>query len=194
LQTPPLLDLGVWKQNSGVRVCYSKKIKRITLQRLITTKIVFFKEQVTFGEILVLYDNLIWCQDKSFQDPSFHKKFNSSLEELSKILVKVKFQERRIPETILKLHLELKNLPDFYLPKRNFLGAWKHVVGKFEIRCVKEQGIPTKCIPPKPYIGVGYKDKGNYRNQALDGSPGWKTVAMSKHLENEEEWKTLTQK
>jgi hypothetical protein len=193
LQTPPLQDLGVWKQKSGVRVGYSRKLKRITLQRLLVSKIVYFKEKVTFKEVLVLYDNLLWCQEKSLHDPSFHEKFNSSLEELSKILTITRFNVDSIPSSIVELSRRCLTLESFLIPKRNFQGSWKHVVGKFEILSCKPTGIPTKCIPPKPYIGVGYKDKGNYRNQALDGSPGWKTVAMSRHVENEEEWKTYLQ-
>jgi hypothetical protein len=194
LQTPPLQDLGVWKQKSGIRVGYSRKLRRITLQRLLVTKLVYFKEEVTYKEVLVLYDNQVWCLEKNLKDQSFHRKFNSSLEELSKILTEIKFNENSIPSAISRLSLELRSLEGFLFPKRNFRGTWKYVVGKFEILSCKPTGIPSKCIPPKPYIGVGYKDKGNYRNQALDGSPGWKTVAMSRHVENNEEWKTFSQK
>jgi hypothetical protein len=40
-------------------------------------------------------------------------------------------------------------------------------------------GIPTKQIPPKPYIRVGYKDKGTRRDPSWDGSPSWQEVAMA---------------
>lgn len=31
--------------------------------------------------------------------------------------------------------------------------------------------------PPQAYVGVGYKDKGNKRDTAMDGSPSWQLVA-----------------
>jgi len=37
----------------------------------------------------------------------------------------------------------------------------------------------TKMLPPKRYIGVGYKDKGNLRFSHYDGSPSWQDVAST---------------
>lgn len=37
-----------------------------------------------------------------------------------------------------------------------------------------------KCqFPPVRFIAVGYQDKGNSRNKAIDGSPDWREVAMA---------------
>jgi hypothetical protein len=35
------------------------------------------------------------------------------------------------------------------------------------------------------WMGVGYKDKGNLRNKALDGSPDWKEVAVDQNMRTE---------
>jgi len=41
-----------------------------------------------------------------------------------------------------------------------------------------EWSLPRlRRFPPKPYIGVGYKDKGNLRNKCHDGTPSWQEVA-----------------
>jgi hypothetical protein len=43
----------------------------------------------------------------------------------------------------------------------------------------------TKKSPPKRYIGVGYKDKGQYRDEAFDGSPDWQEVASQLYEEDQ---------
>jgi hypothetical protein len=42
---------------------------------------------------------------------------------------------------------------------------------------------PTK-LPAKRFVGVGYKDKGNRRDPAVDGSPSWQEVATSSKMRN----------
>jgi hypothetical protein len=67
-------------------------------------------------------------------------------------------------------------LQGFILPERNLQGIERHLKGHFHVLSYKESGIPTKEIPPKPYIGVGYNDKGHYTDKAVDGSPHWTEV------------------
>jgi hypothetical protein len=71
---------------------------------------------------------------------------------------------------------KLKVLEGFILPERNIQGTERHIKGLFHILPYKEQGIPTKQLPPKAYIGVGYSDKGHYTDPAYDGSPHWTEV------------------
>ena len=42
-------------------------------------------------------------------------------------------------------------------------------------------------IPPKRYVGVGYRDQGSRRNVAYDGSPSWQEVATSAIMRDSQE-------
>lgn len=157
------------------RVTYSKKVKRITLQRYLVSKIVFEQEKVTFNEVLVLYDNMLSLQDLTLKDPNFKKKFSESLLILSTILKGFRFSQLNPNLTTLSEKLKV-HLKDFYLPKRNISSVEKHMRGTFHVLPYKSPGIEKSKIPPKPYIGVGYSDKGSRRDVAFDASPTWQEV------------------
>lgn len=165
--------------SSSLRVTYASALRRITLQRVLGSKIAFFPESVTYEEVLVFYDNLVWCLDKSVKDPDFRHKFGNSLEEISHSVKNLRFNDRDIPGSITKLSKILRPIDSFILPKRNFSGTWVHFKGKFHVVPTRSLGIPKEQIPPKPYIGVGYKDKGTRRDPSWDGSPSWQEVAMA---------------
>jgi hypothetical protein len=160
-------------------VTYAKRVRRITLERYIVSKIVFQLEKVTTGEILVLYDNILWCQDKAGKDPSFREKFGSSLEDLALILKSVRFTPATFHSNLSVLSVAFRNkLDGFYIPAKNLQGVYVHVRGTYHILPSKSQGIEKRRLPPPRYIGVGYKDKGHRRDEAYDGSPTWQEVAM----------------
>jgi hypothetical protein len=133
---------------------------------------------VTIGDILILYDNILWCQDKALKDPGFQEKFGSSLEDLAKILKALRFTANSFQNNLRTMSMRFRNLGSFIIPAKNLNGVYVHVRGSYHILPTKESGIPTSQLPPKRFIGVGYKDKGHRRNSATDGSPSWQTVAM----------------
>jgi len=163
--------------NGVARVSYSKRIRRITLQRFIVSKIVHHPERVTYAEVLVLYDNILALQDLAIKDPGFREKFGEALEALAAILKNLRFSVTRFPSGVRKLSAEFAaQLQGFILPERNLQGTERHLKGHFHVLAYKESGIPNREIPPKPYIGVGYNDKGHYQDVAVDGSPHWTEV------------------
>lgn len=167
---------------SSLRVVYGRNLRRVTLQRILTSKIVFFPELVSYEELLVFYDNLIWLSRRATQDHDFGKKFGESFEDLSKRLRLIKI-EGRFDKAKLDMSQRFRELSNFYIPKRNFRAVWSHCSGKFQVLPSKPSGIPNKELRPKPYIGVGYKDKGTRRDPAYDGSPSWQEVAMDRRGE-----------
>jgi hypothetical protein len=168
-------DLGV------ARVTYSATVRRITLQRYLVSRIIHEIGEVSFSEILVLYDNILWCEEKARKDPGFRRKFGEDLMILAKILKETRFSLQSFPHTLRVLSIKLKaNLENFSFPKRNIPGIRIHVRGKFHVLPYRESGIPKNQIPPKPYIGIGYKDKGNRRDPAFDASPSWQEVVNSR--------------
>lgn len=172
---------GKYVFNGVARVSYARKLKKITLQRYLCSVAVHRMKEISFEEILVLYDNMLWCQDKCQQDPSFLTKFGKDLSMLSIILKSLRFSSKNFSKTIPILSSKIKNeLEHFLLPIRNLNGVQKHLKGKYQIRPHKEAGVLTKQLPQKAYIGVGYKDKGTARDPAHDGSPRWQDVAMNR--------------
>lgn len=175
---------GIVGSETGITITYAKKLRRINLLRLLVTKIVFLREQVTFEEIVVFYDNLLWCLEFCQRQPHFAAKFGRSLEELARISRLVKWHPDLISENLGRLAQELRPLENFYIPLRNFQGNWRYAKGLFHVTSKhREMGRLTKTLPPKPYIGVGYKDKGTRRDTAQDGSPSWQEVAMDRRGE-----------
>lgn len=186
----PFLDNTSLEESSGdtvkglFQLAYSRNVKRVTLQRFLVTKIAYFKEEVTFQDALVLYDNLLWLQDKCEQDEAFCSKFGSDLESLAKHLKSLRFNERAFPKTIEKLSSKLRvELKGFLYPKRNYLQIQNRLRNAYQFRNYKALGKPIDQLPPKTYIGKGYRDKGTARDPGRDGSPSWQEVAMSNILQ-----------
>jgi hypothetical protein len=163
---------------AGTRVSYSRTIRRITLQRFLISKMVHQPEKLTFVELLVMYDNLLWCQDKSNSDPTFYKTFGSFIEKLTKILKENRISEKNLAQTLKRISVQLIEAIDGHLiPERNLPNIEKYCKGKFHVVPTKDSGIPTKELPPVKVIGRGYRDKGTYRDPAWDGSPSWQELA-----------------
>jgi len=158
----------------GIRVIYSKSVKRINLERTIVGKIIFFREKVTVQDIIILFDNLLWLQEKASSDPLFQQKFGNSLEELALKLKKWKIGQSLNHKTLENLRLDLIEMKSFYIPERHIKHHLALIQGKTEIRNGAEPGKSTKDLPSPRFIGVGYRDKGTARDLAFDGSPTWK--------------------
>lgn len=157
-------------------VVIRSNVKRITLQRVICSKIAW-RGEVTLEEIHVLFQNQLWLEQKCLTDGQFEKKFGRSLEDLSVFLKQANLSRGLTEGAVGLLGVKLKTLTDFILPSRN-LGQMELLIGKsFYTRPYKESGIPTKQLPPKKVIGRGYRDHGTARNSAVDGSPKWQEVA-----------------
>jgi hypothetical protein len=55
-------------------------------------------------------------------------------------------------------------------------------------RLVLNDTLIPRAVPPKRFIGVGYKDKGSRRDPAFDGTPSWQETAQYlSNLEREAE-------
>jgi hypothetical protein len=152
----------------------------------LVAKVAYEIEEVSFQDVLTLYDNLLWCQDKATKEIGFAQKFGKSLSSLTEILKATRFHPASFQTTLKGLSKKFRaELEDFSIPKRNFRGVERHVKGLYQIVPHRESGIPTNQLPSKPYIGVGYKDKGHRRDPAWDGSPSWQDVAMRGHHEKD---------
>lgn len=179
------LEEGIKKNRIGTKVIYKKGIRRVTLQRVILSRIRWSPEKVTADEIIVIFDNLLYLQDLALREEQFREKFGKTLEVLSKDFKELDLLNKanivRFVENLYKL-LHKDEYKDFIIPLRNLRRTESHFVGVFKLLPTEPNGIPRNLIPPKPYIGIGYRDKGSRRDQAKDGSPSWQEVARSKRL------------
>lgn len=188
LETHPSTSDRDIRLRNVAKVSYDRKLRRITLQRFVCSKLVHRKHEVSFEEILVLYDNMLWCQDKASQDPLFLKKFGEALSKLSNILKGTRFSRRNFSQSLPHLARRIKeDLEHFLLPERNLVGVARYLRGKYHIRPFEQPGTLRRHLPKERYIGVGYKDKGTARDPAYDGSPRWQDVAMNRRNGNDSE-------
>lgn len=164
-----------------LQVIYGRGCKRVTLQRAITSKVIFFKKEVSFRDLLILFDNILWLQDIASKDPNFSEKFGLHLKVQALLLKEVRINENNVQEVTEKLSEGFsKNLEGFYFLKRNTKNELLKQNKFVEVRPGKLQGVDNRKLPPKPYIGIGYRDKGSARNLSYDGSPTWQEVASAK--------------
>lgn len=159
---------------------YRQGVRRILLERTLISKIVFFPEEVSRIDILVLYDNLLHCQDIAAKNENFIEKFGTALEVLTKILKGFQYSNKTDLKSIRKLGAILEEkLQGFYLPKRNTLTELAKLKDSYFIKPYSTPGTPLSELPPDKYIGKGYADHGTARDPAIDGSPSWQEVASS---------------
>jgi len=164
----------------SLQVVYGTKSKRVTLQRSLVALISHEPEKVNYKHLVVLFDNMLWFQDKALKDPDFEQKFGITLKVLAYILKNMNLRVTKITETqIRKLSKKFReNLKHFSLEKRNFRQPLKQQWSFVEVRPTKSSGLSKKELKPDRYIGIGYRDKGTAKKPWLDGSPSWQEVAM----------------
>jgi len=173
-----------WRAAGGVFVVYSKNVKRITLQRVLCSRLVFEKEKFVLRDLLVIFDNLLVLQDQCLKDEGFRNKFGSSLEELAKILKNSRIGREPTRAGLTALSKKLADLEGFLIPHRNLAHTEKYFIGKYEVRQGVKLGIPNSELPVKRYIGIGYRDKGTARDLAFNGEPRWQDYCKMRLWDN----------
>jgi hypothetical protein len=123
---------------------------------------------------------MLWLQDKCLLDPLFKQKFGKTLEVLALRLKEIRI-DRGFDITIIRRisNSFLRDLKGFLFEERHLIQARKHVIGLVQLIARKQEGTPTKQLPPIGYIGKGYRDKGTARKPWLDGNPSWQEIASS---------------
>lgn len=161
-------------------VTISKKVKRVSLQRYLWSRIAFDDHPATFRILAGLMINQLWLEQKASKDKEFKNKFKQVLETSSTLLKELNlsrgFSEKALKRLSTKSQKELEG---FLVPRRNY-AQWKQ---RFDSSVVlirqKPLGVNTKQLKPERYIGIGYRDKGTAKIPAEDGSPSWQEVAQS---------------
>lgn len=138
-----------------------------------------YGKEVNIDLIHVMFQNQLWLEQKCLTDKEFAKIFGRNLELLSSNLKQINFSRGLTEGAISSLKTKLREcLTEFIYPMRNMSHIELLVRNSFYTRPYKEAGIPTKHLPPKRFVGIGYRDKGTARDPAEDASPRWQEVSV----------------
>lgn len=178
-ESPSRSSDPIWSQSltrGGYKVKIVKGTKRMTLFRFLLAKAVYEVEGIHLDEYIVLME--LYYGFLGNADPSFQKKFKSCFEEtfnfftdFARVLqfpVRIQCSEK---EELLKHLNPLLPSPSAYYGLR----GQRNLRLSFAVS-LNEHLFPQK-VKPKAFIGVGYRDKGQRRDLAKDGSPAWQEVA-----------------
>lgn len=170
----------------GYKVSYRTGTKQITLYRNLLAAVCYEQGGVSIEEILVLYDLSQKMQEKRQKDKAFDDKYGDWL--ITSFNFISGLDPRVFPFVLKGNNQKVEESLTPFLPSRQAYFGWKkNPVRDTPVRIqLRNPLAPPKALPPKRYIGVGYRDKGNRRDPAVDGTPSWQEVANSrKTAENE---------
>jgi hypothetical protein len=169
-------------------VVYKTGTKQVTLYRNLLARVCYEQGGISLEEILVLYDLAQKMEEKRQKDRAFDEKYGTwlitSFDFISTLSPQV------FPWTFQGNREEVEDTLRPFLPSRQAYFGWvKNPVRStpVEIR-LRNPLAPPKAIPPKRFIGVGYRDKGNRRDPAIDGSPSWQEIATSGLMRTKEDY------
>jgi len=166
----------VWvRVSKGYKMIIKKGTKRVTLLRFLLSKMLNGETGISLEEYLCIYHLFYDLMEVS--ESHFVEKHESNLEKVGQLLSKL--SDNRVFPLILNegSKVQMESLLGEFLPtRREFYG----LVGQRELglsfRLILFDTLVPQKLPPKAYIGVGYKDKGTRRDVSIDGSPGWQKI------------------
>lgn len=153
-----------------IRIKFSRNVSPFDALNYKVSKWVCKQSNLNYNELSYL---LINCMEYIKVNPEvIHKKGK-----LAFILSKYDTLDfLRCPQQVrerLLAHNRIENI--LYSPRSLGSEKWKELKG-FHIYVDIYPGLSKNDFPHQTFIGVGYRDKGNSRNQAIDASPEWQEV------------------
>ena len=161
----------------GYKVKIRRSIKKITLLRFLTAKLIYDEDGLHLDEFIILFE--LYYDLIGQTDPSFSEKYGdwfSNTLNFYEVIAKGKSFPLRISKESKKD--EIQQWLEPILPSKSAyfgLKGQRNMRDSFSITL--NTSLPPVRIPPKSYIGVGYRDKGTHKNFAKDGSPSWQEVS-----------------
>jgi hypothetical protein len=164
-----------------------KGTNRVVLLKFLLAKLRYSIEGLSIEEFLLL--NHLFFDLTESKDPLFQKKYSCFFRKLE-ILISMMSKIRIFP-----IHLSERgkeNLDEHFndiIPtSREYFGLAGQRDLRNSFRLVLNDTLIPRAVPPKRFIGVGYKDKGSRRDPAFDGTPSWQETAQYlSNLEREAE-------
>ena len=150
--------------------------KRMTLFRFLLAKCFYEAEGIHLDEFIVLSELYYFLKDHS--DPCFKEKYGELFERTEEFFQKL-FGTTEFPAIVaVREEDRFAKFMGILLPsKQAYFGLKGQRKLRQSYKIVLPDLIPSPKLRPKSYMGVGYRDKGQRRDLAYDGSPHWTEVA-----------------
>lgn len=155
----------------------AKNVKIISLLRFLLSKIMY-EDQLTERDLFAMYQVPIIAAGLISRDKNLALKFGEHLGGVHDFLKQIQIDEKSLECHRYRALLQ-RELSEFLVPKRNYNDFKIRFQGSYHLHFVDSEGIPTKKLPPKRRMGVGYRDKGSAQVPEIDASPKWQSVARS---------------
>jgi hypothetical protein len=171
----------------GYKVVYKTGTKQVTLYRNLLARVCYEQGGINLDDIIVLYDLAQKMEEKRQKDKAFDEKYGAWL--ITRFDFIATLSPQVFPFTYKGNRQEAEEALRPFLPSRQAYFGWVNNPVRsspVEIR-LRNPLAPPKALPQKRFIGVGYRDKGNRRDPAQDGSPSWQQVATSEVMRSKED-------
>lgn len=160
----------------GYRVKVKRGIKKITLFRFLTAKLLYEESGIHLDEFIILFE--LYSDLMASNDPGFNRKYEEWFIQTSNFF-NVVTKNQNFPCRI-QNKAKREELAQWMKPVLPSKSAYFGLKGQRNIRnsfvLQLNDTLPPQRVPPKSYIGVGYRDKGT-RKESHDGRPSWQEVA-----------------
>jgi hypothetical protein len=171
----PTLDWGELL-TGGYKMRIRRGTKKITLFRFLTAKLLYEEEGLHLDEYIVLFE--LYYDLTGNMDPSFLKKYGDWFSRTLNFY-NVIAQGKCFPLKV-KSQTKIDELVKWLQPVLPSKSAYFGLKGQRNMRnsfsILLNNHLPPAKVPPKNYVGVGYRDKGT-RKEPHDGNPSWQEVA-----------------
>jgi len=167
----------------GYKMIIKQGTKRMTLLRFLLSKMLYGEEGISIEEYLCIFH--LYYDLVEITESHFVEKNSSNLDKVGILLSKLS-DNRIFPLNLNEMsRIQMETLLERFLPtRREFYGlVGQREIGKSFKLILNDTLVPRK-LPPKAYIGVGYKDKGTRRDVSVNGCQGWQEIGS--HLANRE--------
>lgn len=173
----PSLDIGEILKD-GYRVRFMKGIKKITIFRFLLAKLLYEEEGLHLDEYIVMYE--LYYSLSGSTDPSFIQKYKNWFKRTIPMFESVA-RATSFPVRLKKQSHTEQAYQEFLSPLIPTRRGYYGLKGQRDLRkswsLKLNSALPVQKIPPKAYVGVGYRDKGSRKDVAKDGSPSWQEVS-----------------
>jgi len=156
-----------------IRVKFNKKVSSFDALNYLVSDWVARRRSLNFNELNILLHN---CLEVIRKNPEVVRGKGKLAFHLSKYDV---LDFRKDPETVRRRLIQINKIEEIlYSPRALGSEKWKELKD-FYIYVDIYPGPCKNDFPHQTFIGVGYRDKGNSRNRAIDGSPTLRELALS---------------